>query len=310
MLMGKDKIILNSVNPIHIYGEKNAKINLIKSYFPDLKITARGVEIILEGEKKKIQDFKTKFSILLEYFQINDVLTHNDIEEIINNNFKQENLAEDFSLIGKNGLIIKPKTINQRRMIQLSKNNNLLFVIGPAGTGKTYTAIALAAKALKEKYIKKIILTRPAVEAGENLGFLPGDLYDKLSPYMRPLYDALDDIFEQEKLNSYLKNNLIEIVPLAFMRGRTLDNAFVILDEAQNTTIEQMKMFLTRMGPTAKFIVCGDVSQVDLPKHQDSGLLHASTILKSIEGIDFIKFETKDIIRHKLVKSIIKAYKN
>jgi phosphate starvation-inducible PhoH-like protein len=194
-------------------------------------------------------------------------------------------------------------------MIQLSYQNNLLFVLGPAGTGKTYTAIALASKAFKEKQYKKIILTRPAVEAGENLGFLPGDLYDKLSPYMRPLYDALNDIFEEKKLTTYLNNNLIEIVPLAFMRGRTLDNAFIILDEAQNATIEQMKMFLTRMGPSSQFIICGDVSQVDLPPNQKSGLIHATKILNNIKNIGFIKFDEHDVIRHTLVKHIIKAYK-
>ena len=194
-------------------------------------------------------------------------------------------------------------------MINAILDNNLIFALGPAGTGKTYMAIALACKALKEQNVKKIILTRPAVEAGENLGFLPGDLYDKLSPYMKPLYDSLYDIFEKEKLNFYLKNNQIEIVPLAFMRGRTLDNAFVILDEAQNTTIQQMKMFLTRMGPSAQFILCGDVSQIDLPKSQQSGLLHASNLLKDIKGVSIIQFSDKDVIRHKLVKSIIKAYK-
>ena len=212
-------------------------------------------------------------------------------------------------LVRKNGSAIVPKSVSQKNMINAILDNNLIFALGPAGTGKTYMAIALACKALKEQNVKKIILTRPAVEAGENLGFLPGDLYDKLSPYMKPLYDSLYDIFEKEKLNFYLKNNQIEIVPLAFMRGRTLDNAFVILDEAQNTTIQQMKMFLTRMGPSAQFILCGDVSQIDLPKSQQSGLLHASNLLKDIKGVSIIQFSDKDVIRHKLVKSIIKAYK-
>ncbi|MBF25171.1 MAG: phosphate starvation-inducible protein PhoH [Flavobacteriales bacterium] len=307
--MSKDKIILNSINPLELYGEGNDKINLIKSYFADLKITPRGLELILEGNQSNIDIFKKYFSLLLNYLKLNNELSKGVIKDILSNSFDQNNINVDFQLFGKHGLLIKPRTMSQRKMISLSQENNLLFAIGPAGTGKTYTAIALACKALKEKYIKKIILTRPAIEAGENLGFLPGDLYDKLSPYMTPLYDALNDIFEKEKLNYYFKNNLIEIVPLAFMRGRTLDNAFVILDEAQNTTIEQMKMFLTRMGPSAKFIICGDVSQVDLPKSQKSGLVHASNILKSINGINFVKFTESDIVRHKLVKSIIKAYK-
>ena len=307
--MSKDKIILNSINPLELYGERNDKINLIKSYFPDLKITPRGLEVIVEGDRSKIDDLKKYFTLLLNHLKLNKDLSKNIIKEILSDSFNNNSVDVNFQLIGKHGMVIKPRTISQRKMFALSQENSLLFAIGPAGTGKTYTAIALACKALKEKYIKKIILTRPAVEAGENLGFLPGDLYDKLGPYMTPLYDALNDIFEKEKLNYYLNNNVIEIVPLAFMRGRTLDNAFVILDEAQNATIEQMKMFLTRMGPSAQFIVCGDVSQVDLPKNQKSGLVHANKILKSIEGINFVKFNERDIIRHKLVKSIIKAYK-
>ena len=218
-------------------------------------------------------------------------------------------MSFDFFLSANNGNVIKPRTISQREMVMLSEKNNLLFSVGPAGTGKTYIAVALAVRALRNKEVKKVILTRPAVEAGENLGFLPGDLYDKLSPYMRPLYDALNDMVSKEKLNLYMEKNQIEIVPLAFMRGRTLDKAFVILDEAQNTTINQMKMFLTRMGPASKFIICGDVSQVDLPKTQKSGLVHATKILKPLEGIGVVKFNEKDVIRHQLVKSIIKAYK-
>jgi len=304
----KDKITFGSIDPIEIYGPKNEKINLIKSYFPDLKITARGTEINLKGDVLLINQFKTSFLKIINYFHKYAALTNNDIERLIHNGVEEEENFFDFSLIGKNRLIIKPKTMNQRKMISLSALNNLLFALGPAGTGKTYMAIALAVKAFREQKVKKIILTRPAVEAGENLGFLPGDLYDKLSPYMRPLYDALNDMFSKEKLNYSLQNNQIEIVPLAFMRGRTLDKAFVILDEAQNTTIQQMKMFLTRMGPAAKFVICGDISQIDLPKNQDSGLIHASNLLKNIKGIDFVKFDEKDVIRHELVKSIIKAY--
>ena len=307
--MFKDKIILNSTNPLEIYGEKNEKINLIKSYFPDLKITARGLTVMFEGEKKSVEKFKKLIIEIIDYAKKNKYLNNYDIEQLMTQDIEKQVLDVDFQLIGKNGKFIKPKTINQKKMIQLSYQNNLLFVLGPAGTGKTYTAIALAAKAFKEKQCKKIILTRPAVEAGENLGFLPGDLYDKLSPYMRPLYDALNDIFEEKQLTSYLNTNLIEIVPLAFMRGRTLDNAFIILDEAQNTTTEQMKMFLTRMGPSAQFIVCGDVSQVDLPRNQKSGLIHASKILNKIKNIGFITFDEQDVIRHELVKHIIKAYK-
>ena len=307
--MFKDKIILNSTNPLEIYGEENEKLNLIQSYFPDIKIVARGIEIILEGEEAGVQKIKKLFIDIIDYVKKNEYLNNKDLQKLMRNNLTNKFLDVNFQLTGRNGNLIKPKTINQKKMIQLSYVNNLLFVLGPAGTGKTYTAIVLASKALKEKQFKKIILTRPAVEAGENLGFLPGDLYDKLSPYMRPLYDSLNDIFEKKTLNSYLNNNVIEIVPLAFMRGRTLDNAFIILDEAQNTTIEQMKMFLTRMGPSAKFIVCGDISQVDLPRNQKSGLIHASTILNDIKNIGFIKFDEDDVIRHKLVKQIIKAYK-
>ncbi len=307
--MFKDKIVLNSINPLLIYGEENQNINFIKSFFPDLKITARGVDVMFEGDKKNVKKIKAIFSKLISYFEQHGNFTKDDIKQLIEDDLDDEIFSVDFSVIGKNGLVIKPRTINQRKMIQLAQKNNLLFVLGPAGTGKTYTAIALASKALKELSVKKIILTRPAVEAGENLGFLPGDLYEKLSPYMRPLYDALNDIFDKAKLTSLLNTSVIEIVPLAFMRGRTLDNAFVILDEAQNTTIEQMKMFLTRMGPSAQFIVCGDVSQVDLPKQQKSGLIHAAQILTNIDGVGFIKFNEQDVIRHKLVKSIIKAYK-
>ena len=307
--MFKDKIILDSINPLEIYGEENEKINLIKSYFPDLKITARGLTVMFEGEEKSVKKIKKLIIDIIDYAKQNKHLNNNDIQHLITQDVPGEVLDVNFQLIGKNGNLIKPKTINQKKMIQLSYQNNLLFVLGPAGTGKTYTAIALASKAFKEKQYKKIILTRPAVEAGENLGFLPGDLYDKLSPYMRPLYDALNDIFEEKKLTSYLNNNLIEIVPLAFMRGRTLDNAFIILDEAQNATIEQMKMFLTRMGPSSQFIICGDVSQVDLPSNQKSGLIHATKILNNIKNIGFIKFDEHDVIRHTLVKHIIKAYK-
>ena len=305
----KDKIILESVNPIDVYGADNKNITLIKTFFPNLHITARGTDIFLKGDTSDVISFKKLLESCVIYFDKYKTLDERDIERLHLEGFNKDELFTDFSLIGKNGHVIKPKTINQRRMIKLSMDNNLLFVLGLAGTGKTYISVALAVKALKEKHIKKIILTRPAVEAGENLGFLPGDLDDKLSPYMRPLYDSLHDMLSKEKLNYFLENNYIEIVPLAFMRGRTLDNAFVILDEAQNTTINQMKMFLTRMGPNSRFLICGDPSQIDLPLSQNSGLVHAVSILNSLPGIGIIKFDEKDIIRHKLVKTIIKAYK-
>ena len=305
----KDKIILNSLNPLDIYGPKNCNINLIKSHFKDLSITSRGTQIFLKGKKNDVYRFKQVFSDILSYLKKNQIIESQDIERLLNKGFNETNLSFDFFLSANNGNVIKPKTISQREMVMSSQKNNLLFTVGPAGTGKTYIAVALAIRALRNKEVKKVILTRPAVEAGENLGFLPGDLYDKLSPYMRPLYDALNDMVSKEKLNLYMEKNQIEIVPLAFMRGRTLDKAFVILDEAQNTTINQMQMFLTRMGPESKFIVCGDVSQVDLPKTQKSGLVHATKILKSLDGIGLVKFNEKDVIRHQLVKSIIKAYK-
>ena len=305
----KDKIILNSLNPLDIYGPKNCNMNLIKSHFEDLSITERGTQIFLKGKKMDVDRFKQTFSYITDYLKKNHVLEAQDLERLLDKGFNETNLSFDFFLSGHNGNVIKPKTISQREMVMSSRKNNLLFAVGPAGTGKTYIAVALAIQALRNKEVKKVILTRPAVEAGENLGFLPGDLYDKLSPYMRPLYDALNDMVSKEKLNLYMEKNQIEIVPLAFMRGRTLDKAFVILDEAQNTTINQMKMFLTRMGPASKFIICGDLSQVDLPKTQKSGLLHATKILKSLDEIGIVKFNEKDVIRHQLVKSIIKAYK-
>tara|TARA_B100000902_G_C27229495_1_gene874032 strand:+ start:308 stop:1243 length:936 start_codon:yes stop_codon:yes gene_type:complete len=307
--MVKDKIVLDSVSPLDLYGPDNQYINLIKSHFLNLKIIPRGTEIFLEGKQDQVDKFKQSIDLILAYLHQNKLIGKNDIERLMEKDFKFEVQSDDVIFFGKNGIRIQSKNINQNKLVDLSYRKELLFVLGPAGTGKTYISIALAVKALKEKKIKKIILTRPAVEAGENLGFLPGDLYDKLSPYMQPLYDSLNDMLSKEKLNYYMENNHIEIVPLAFMRGRTLDKAFVILDEAQNTTINQMKMFLTRMGSSSRFIVCGDTSQIDLPMNQESGLIHASRVLKSINAIGFITFEEKDIIRHELVQSIIKAYK-
>ena len=305
----KDKIVLDLVSPLDLYGPDNQYINLIKSHFLNLKIIPRGTEIFLEGKQDQVDDFKQSIDLILAYLHQNQSIGKNDIKRLMEKDLKFDFSSNNIVFFGKNGLKIKPKNINQYKLVELSFKKELLFVLGPAGTGKTYMSIALAVKALKEKKIKKIILTRPAVEAGENLGFLPGDLYDKLSPYMQPLYDSLNDMLSKEKLNYYMTNNYIEIVPLAFMRGRTLDKAFVILDEAQNTTINQMKMFLTRMGASSRFIVCGDTSQIDLPKNQESGLIHASRVLQSINSIGFINFDEKDIIRHELVQSIIKAYK-
>ena len=305
----KDKIILSSMSLVEIYGPENSNVNFIKSHFPSLSIVARGTEIILEGKQDQIQKCKNLFDNILTYFNRYQSIEKSDIERLIIRGSNKEEISSDFLLSGKNGVLIKPRNASQSEMIRLAEMHNLLFVLGPAGTGKTYNAVALAVQALKEKHVKKVILTRPAVEAGENLGFLPGDLYDKLSPYMRPLYDALNEMLSKDKLSHYMENHQIEIVPLAFMRGCTLDNAFVILDEAQNTTISQMKMFLTRMGPSSQFIVCGDVSQIDLPVNQKSGLIHATNILKFVKNIGFMNFSEDDVIRHELVKNIIKAYK-
>ncbi len=310
-----EKIItLDSVEPVEIYGVNDVKLNIIKKYFPKLKLVARGYSLKVIGDQLEIQRFEKKLEMLVDYYHKTAVLTDTVIERLLgqtgDNMLEQQNEANgnDIILFGNNGLVIKAKTENQRKMISSITKNDMLFAVGPAGTGKTYTAVALAVKALKNKEVKRIILTRPAVEAGENLGFLPGDLKEKLDPYMQPLYDALNDMVPADKLNQYLENRIIQIAPLAFMRGRTLDNAFVILDEAQNTTESQMKMFLTRMGNNAKFIITGDVSQIDLPHKQPSGLLQALRYLKSAEGIDIIELNNVDVIRHRLVKLIIERY--
>lgn len=310
-----EKIItLDSVEPVEIYGVNDVKLNVIKKHFPKLKLIARGYSLKVLGETSEITRFEKKLELLVDNYHKSGVLTDTVIERLLGQT--GDNLVEskddvansDIILFGNNGLVIKAKTENQRRMMRDILKSDMLFAIGPAGTGKTYTAVALAVKALKNKEVKRIILTRPAVEAGENLGFLPGDLKEKLDPYMQPLYDALNDMIPVEKLNQYIESRTIQIAPLAFMRGRTLDNAFVILDEAQNTTESQMKMFLTRMGANAKFIITGDATQVDLPTKQPSGLLQAVRLLKKVEGISIIELDNTDVIRHRLVRAIIEKY--
>jgi phosphate starvation-inducible protein PhoH and related proteins len=310
-----EKIIaLDSVDPMEIYGVNDVKLNVIKKYFPKLKLITRGYTIKVLGDASEIVRFEKKLELLVDYYHKSGVLTDTVIERLLGQNgdnileSKDAIVNNDIILFGNSGLVIKAKTDNQRRMVQGIGKSDMLFAIGPAGTGKTYTAVALAVRALKNKEVKRIILTRPAVEAGENLGFLPGDLKEKLDPYMQPLYDALNDMVPLDKLNQYIENRIIQIAPLAFMRGRTLDNAFVILDEAQNTTESQMKMFLTRMGANAKFIVTGDASQIDLPSKQPSGLLQAMRLLKNVEGIEIIELDNTDVIRHRLVRSIIERY--
>lgn len=302
---------VESIDPREIYGANNKYLNLIKNYFPELKITARGEKIKVNGEESHIMRFEEKVEEIIQYLNRYNSLSINQVDRILKDEMilEQDDSPEtDIILYGTNGQAIKARTLNQRRMLKSIKDNDVIFAVGPAGTGKTYTAVALAVRALKNKEIKRIILTRPAVEAGENLGFLPGDLKEKLDPYLQPLYDALREMIPPEKLTYYMESGTIQIAPLAFMRGRTLDRAFVILDEAQNTTRAQMKMFLTRMGASAKFIVTGDASQIDLPRKQISGLKEALRILKSIEGIDQIYLQENDVIRHQLVKNIIRAY--
>ncbi|MES2679079.1 MAG: PhoH family protein [Bacteroidota bacterium] len=312
--MNEKIITLDSVEPVEIYGVNDVKLNVIKKHFPKLKLIARGYSLKVLGEAAEITRFEKKLELLVDHYHKSGVLTDTVIERLLGQTgdniveSKDETLNNDIILFGNNGLVIKAKTENQRKMMREILKNDMLFAVGPAGTGKTYTAVALAVKALKNKEVKRIILTRPAVEAGENLGFLPGDLKEKLDPYMQPLYDALNDMVPTEKLNQYIESRTVQIAPLAFMRGRTLDNAFVILDEAQNTTESQMKMFLTRMGANAKFIITGDVTQIDLPSKQPSGLLQAIRLLKKTEGISIVELDNTDVIRHKLVRAIIEKY--
>ena len=306
-----EKIInLRGHNPLDIYGINNKTLSFILDFFPKIKFVARGNTLKLIGEDEYILAFEQKFNLMLKHFSKYQRLTHSNIERIILEDSAVLEGDNDTLVHGPHGKIIKARTVNQRKIVKESQQNDMLFAVGPAGTGKTYTAVAIAVRALKNKEVKRIILSRPAVEAGENLGFLPGDLKEKLDPYLQPLYDALRDMIPVDKLNEYIEHRIIEIAPLAFMRGRTLDNAFVILDEAQNSTHQQMKMFLTRMGKSAKFIITGDETQIDLPSKQPSGLLEALKVLKGVKGISVIKLDDKDVIRHELVKKIIKAYKS
>ena len=308
-----EKIIyFEGIDPVHLYGVNNSNFEIIKKNFPKIKIIARGNEIKVIGEENEISRFEEKIHLLTDYYHKFNSLNENDIEELLLQNsqeyFDSGQDTNNIIIYGRNGKAIKPITATQRKAINAYKNNDLIIAIGPAGSGKTYIAIALAVKALRDKQVKKIILTRPAVEAGEHLGFLPGDLKEKLDPYLQPLYDALHDMIPSKRLKDFIEDGVIQIAPLAFMRGRTLDNACVILDEAQNATKNQIKMFLTRMGKNAKFILTGDITQIDLPNRQSSGLLMAIKILKNIKGISILTFNEKDIIRHKLVKYIVEAY--
>jgi|TARA_Y100000991_G_scaffold43662_1_gene30815 phosphate starvation-inducible PhoH-like protein len=307
--MSEKLITIKDADINKILGSNNSKFNKIKRFFPQIKLISRGDKIKVVGSLKEISHFESKFNLFIDHLDKFNSLTINQIERIIDGKENILNGENDVILHGKNGNLIKAKTFNQRKMLAEIDKNDVVFAIGPAGTGKTYTSVALAVKYLKEKKVKRIILIRPAIEVGENLGFLPGDLKEKLDPYMQPIYDALFDMIPFNRLNEYIEDGTIQIAPLAFMRGRTLDNAFVILDEGQNTTRHQMKMFLTRMGQSAKFIITGDLTQVDLADNKKSGLLHAKKILKDIKNISFINLDEKDIIRHKLVKQIINAYK-
>ena len=296
---------------VALYGKQNANIDLLTHIFPKLKVIARGNEIKVSGEDGEVERFEERLHLLEQHIDEYGKLTETDILNITSmedDSFYRLRSSDDVLVHGREGKAVMAITPNQKRLVESADKNDMVFVIGPAGTGKTYTAVALAVRALKNKQIKRIILTRPAVEAGENLGFLPGDLRDKLDPYLQPLYDALWDMMPMQKLMSYMEDKVIEIAPLAFMRGRTLDNAYVILDEAQNATSSQLKMFLTRMGKNAKFFITGDITQIDLPKNQQSGLIQADRILSKIPGIDFIYMDTKDVVRHHLVTKIIKSY--
>jgi phosphate starvation-inducible PhoH-like protein len=308
--MTEKKILIDVEDLAKFFGLREVNLSEITKAFPRLKIVVRGDILKVSGEKDEIELFETKFQAILEHYHNFNRLTVDDVKQIISSDehVAEQKMETDVLLYSVNGKPIKARTKNQKKLVEEFKENDLLFAVGPAGTGKTYTAIALAVQSLKELRVKRIILSRPAVEAGENLGFLPGDLREKLDPYLQPLYDALLDMIPYRKLEKYIEEKVIQIAPLAFMRGRTLSDAFVILDEAQNATYTQMKMFLTRMGENSKFIVTGDITQIDLPKKSDSGLPVTFNILKNIDGISFVKFDKHDIIRHRIVGKIVEAY--
>lgn len=303
---------VTDVDLVALYGHHEVKLNLLRQRFPELTITSRGSMLKIVGAKKQVQTCKEKFEQMLKMLKRYGELTEQGVKDLLGgeNPFatKLQTHTQNVLVHGRHGKTIVPRTKNQKALVRLSDDNDVVFAIGPAGTGKTYTAVALAVRALKARRVQRIILTRPAVEAGENLGFLPGDLKDKIDPYLRPLYDALDDMIQPDKLNHFMANRVIEIAPMAFMRGRTLDNAFIILDEAQNATETQLKMFLTRLGPTAKCIITGDLSQIDLPRHHQSGLRRCLQVLGPVDGIGVLRLTTEDVVRHRLVRSIIRAY--
>lgn len=310
--MSELTINIEQVNPIDFFGVNNSKLNVLKKKFPLLKVVSRGTKLKAAGSEEELAVFQDKVEILLKFLEKYGKLTSNDIDELLDDKEKVSDALPENSknvlVYGANGNIVRARTANQKKLVDASTTNDIVFAIGPAGTGKTYTAVALAVRALKEKQVKRIILTRPAVEAGESLGFLPGDLKEKIDPYLRPLYDGLYDMIPGEKLAYYFENRIIEVAPLAFMRGRTLDKAFIILDEAQNCTVAQLKMFLTRIGPSAKCIITGDRTQIDLPRNQKSGLGVAINLLKNINGIGTVELTTSDVLRHKLVGKIITAF--
>ncbi|OAV42933.1 PhoH family protein [Lewinella sp. 4G2] len=311
--MSEIELSISGVDPLALLGGNNKKLNIIRDGFPDVKITQRGTNVKIKGGPKDSQKVKHHLELMMRLLQDNRELTTQTVEDIMagENPFITKlgpGASNKTILYGLSGKPIKARTANQAKLVESAAKNDIVFAVGPAGTGKTYTAVALAVRALKTKAVKKIILTRPAVEAGESLGFLPGDLQDKIDPYLRPLYDALDDMIPADRQAKFREERIIEIAPLAYMRGRTLDNCFVIMDEAQNTTTSQLKMFLTRLGPSAKAIITGDLSQVDLPRNQQSGLRRAVKILGPIKGVGVVKLTADDVVRHRLVKSIIKAY--
>ena len=310
--MAEQIIQIENVNPGELYGANDQNLSMVRSLFPKLKIIVRGDFVKVIGEDEEVEYFLSRFVMLVNHLERYGSVNAQVIEDIMlsaNSDAVKSMDNDDVLVFGRNGLQIKALTVNQKRMVKACGSKDMVFAIGPAGTGKTYTAVALAVRALKNREVRRIILTRPAVEAGENLGFLPGDLKEKLDPYLQPLYDALRDMLPQQKLQNYIEDGTIEIAPLAFMRGRTLDHAFVILDEAQNATRSQLKMFLTRMGRSAKFVITGDLTQIDLPKNQPSGLPVAINILAEVKGIEFIFLDEKDVVRHKLVTDIVNAYK-